>query len=323
MPTYLKGIRDIADSTLCDNLEASLQEFFNYGLLCIGAFNNVYIGISGTYPGEESRLRLVEDKNYLMGQVWEGYRTNWVWESGIPLSSSYAQPIQVSGVYIDDVFYPASTTGTYAHHVDYPRGRIVFDNPISPSAVVEAEYTFRLFNIDNSDAPWFRQVMFNSLRIDQQANQFLQYGSGVYSIISDHRVQLPAVVVEVSPRRTMEGYQLGGGMNVNQDVLFHIFTEYSSHRKKLLDIITYQNGGDILGFDKNLIAQQGRYSLSSEGSILPGALTYPDLIKPVGNGGFFWRQITFNSVSSQESISAPPLFQAVIRGTFGVRMPEI
>jgi hypothetical protein len=114
MPSYtrLKGVTDVSQSTLCDQLESNIIEFFNWGMLCIGGFNNVQIGAaSGAYGGDMSRLRPVSDPNYINGQVWEGFRQDWVWQSGIEY---VVQPIPVSGVYINSVFYPLNTTGVYS-----------------------------------------------------------------------------------------------------------------------------------------------------------------------------------------------------------------
>jgi hypothetical protein len=320
MPSYtrLKGVTDVSQSTLCDQLESNIIEFFNWGMLCIGGFNNVQIGAaSGAYGGDMSRLRPVSDPNYINGQVWEGFRQDWVWQSGIEY---VVQPIPVSGVYINSVFYPLNTTGVYSHHINYPLGRVTFDNPLPTdgSAVVQANYSYRLYTFQTSDQNWFRQVMFESFRVDK--SDFLQFGSGVWNVLAQDRVQLPAVVVDVIPRRSMYGYELGGTVQVHQDILFHIFTENPYDRKSMLDYITYQKDKTIPLFDKNLMSAANAFPLDYNGSIASGAMCFPDLVKPTGQGGFFWRGGAFVNMNSQETISTPPLYQAVIRCTFEVNL---
>ncbi len=310
--TKLKGITDITESTLCDQLESNLIEFFNWGLLGVGAFFNVTKSLG------DSRLRIVEFPGETKGKIWEPFRNNIVWESGVEYG---LQPIAISGVYVNNVFVPASASGTYAHYVDYERGVVVFNNALPTTSDVRLEYTYRYFNFDSSDAQWFRQVMFDSFRVDD--NQFFQYGSGVWNTLSKNRVQLPAVVVEAVPRRTFVPYQIGGGQKIRQDVLFHIFTEFPWDRKTLLDVISYQNEKTIRGFDKNLIARDNKFAFTETGALSPYALTYPQLVAPTGVGGFYWKNIRFDGVTSQESISLPPLYQAVVRGTFEVILPEI
>jgi hypothetical protein len=319
MPSYarLKGIRDIKEVTLCEQLETNMIEFFSWGLLCIGAFGNVRLGL-GTQTGRDmSTLRPVKDQYYQDGQVWEGFRQDWVWESGVDYP---VQPIQVSGVYINNIFYPtASTTGTYAHHVDYPRGRVVFNQPLFyQNTAVQAEYSYRLYSFQSADQPWFRQVMFQSFRIDD--SQFLQFGSGVWNALIESKVQLPVVVVEVVPRRQMFGYEHGGTIEIHQDILYHIFSETPYDRKVMMDIITYQKEKTIPLFDKNMMVSQSAWPLAWDGSIAPGAKSFPDLVKPTGDGGFYWRGGTFLQMGTQETISTPPLYQAVVRSTFWVNL---
>lgn len=310
---YLKGIRDISESTLCDQLETNLIEYFNWGMLGIGAFFNVPLSYDS-----DSRLRVSEDPLLVKGRVWEPFRNDIIWESGVKYG---LQPIAISGVYVDDIFRPTSSSGAYAHYIDYERGRVVFNSPLPATTEVRMEYSYRYFHWTSADSPWFRKLMFDSFRVDD--SQFLQYGSGAWSIFAQNRVQLPAVVVEVIPRRLFEGYQIGGGQTVLQDVLFHIFTENPWDRKTILDVITYQNNATINSFDKNLIAAQSRFPFNENGSLASGAMTYPQLIAPVANGGFFWKKLTFKKMISQESITMPPLHQAVVRGTFEVVLPEI
>lgn len=314
MPTYtkLKGITDISESTLCDQLEANLIEFFNWGLLGVGAFFNV------TLDTTESRLRLSEAPNATKGRIWEPFRKDIIWESGVEYGF---QPIGISGVYVNGNFYSSSTTGVYSHYVDYLRGRVVFNTALPATSNVQLEYSYRYFHITTADVPWFRQVMFQSFRVDD--SQFLQYGSGIWSTLSEHRVELPAVVVESVPRRTFEGAQLGGGQIIKQDVLFHIFTENPWDRKTILDIISYQKEKTIKAFNKNLIAAQDRFVFTETGALSPTAATYPQLIAPTGDGGFYWRNVLFKNVTAQETISLPPLYQAVVRGTFEINMPEL
>jgi hypothetical protein len=317
MPSYtrLKGINDISESTLCDQLESNLMTFFNWGMLCIGAFGSVDLGASGVYGGDMSRLRAVTDPNYQNGQVWEAFRQDWVWESGVEYP---IQPTQVSGVYVNGAFQPLGATGVYSHHVNYPFGRVVFDNPIPVTALVQAEYSYRLYSFQSADATWFRQVMFESFRVDD--SQFLQYGSGVFNVLAQDRVQLPAVVVEVVPRRQMFGYELGGTQTVHQDILFHIFSENPFDRKTMMDIISYQKDKTIPLFDKNKMTQANAFPIDYNGSITPDAKCFPDLVKPSGQGGFFWRGGTFLQMGTQETISAPPLYQAVVRSTFEINL---
>lgn len=320
MPVYtkLKGITHLGDSLLNEQLKANLVEYFNWALLEIGAFTNITIPSSGAFGGHYHRLRLSEDPNYTRGQVWEGARGDWVWQTGIEYGY---QPINISGVRVNGTFYGSGTSGTYAHKINYPLGRVIFDTAIATTCQVTMEYSHRYFHVAQSDTPWFREIMFNSYRVDSE--DFLRVGSGLWSTLAQTRVQLPAIVIETVPRRTLKGKQLGGGQWVSQDVLFHIFSETPWDRDKAVDILTYQKDFTIMLFDKNLMLSQSKYPLDFEGSRVANALMYPDLIKPTGEGGCFWNKLFFKEMNSQEITQIPPLYMGIVRGTFEIDINNI
>ncbi len=316
--TRLKAVDEIGYSLLSDQLEINIISYFQWALLGVGGFSNVTIPSSGAFGGDRHRLRPATDSSYLPGQVWQGYRSDWVWETGVDYS---AQPIRVSGVFVNGAFQPSTGVGPYAHHVDYPQGRVVFDSPLSSSAVINCEHSYRYVQFTSADVPWFREVQSNSLRVDDP--QFSQQGSGAWSVPARNRVQLPAVVVEVVPRTTRKPLAIGGGSIVRQDVLFHVVAETSWDRGQLHDAITSQWQKRLVLFDKNLLAASDGFPLDAFGSPAGGARNYPDLIKPAAEGGFGWRQLRmeeFSSVSQPREVTAP-LYVATVRGTFEVDMP--
>ena len=95
MTKYLNKISNVGDSTISPLLKDNLIEFFDWGLLDAGGFFNVSIPTSGQYGGDKHNLRLVDDPRYTSGQVWEGFRSNWVWQSGL---SSTDQPKTITKI---------------------------------------------------------------------------------------------------------------------------------------------------------------------------------------------------------------------------------
>ena len=323
MPTHttLKGFTHIGESLACENIKSNLVSYFNWGFLCKGAFFNVSLGQAGSYGGYQHRLRLVNDPNYTRGQVWEGFRQDWVWESGV----EYAyQPIAVSGVYVNSSFHSRTVTGTYKHHVNYPLGRIIFDTAISPTSLVTAEYSYRWFHFISEDqATWFKKIQFDSFRVD--SSHFLQDGSGAWEVLAYNRVQLPVVVVQTIPRRSFAGVQLGQGQYVRQDILFHIFAETEVDRDKIFDAVSFQNNKTIHSYDLNKISNANRFPLDRNGTPVTGAMMYPDLVAPTSDGGYFWKKIWFVNMTGQETKvdARPPLYSAVVRGTLEIDFPEL
>lgn len=317
--TRLKGVSHVGDVLLSEQLEANLVSWFNWGFLGIGGFFNVTIPTSGAYGGNQHQLRPASDTNLEDGQVWQAFRRDWVWETGV----EYAyQPIRVSGVYVDGIFYSTSTTGVYAHHVDYPNGRVVFDEAIDTESTVTCEYSYRYVHFTSADVPWWRQIQTESFRVDD--SHFSQLGSGVWSLLSQNRVQLPAVVVETVPRTTRRPKELGGGgAIVRQDVLFHVISETPHERNHLHDIVTYQWGKRIILFDKNLFNDADAFPLDGNGTPVSGASMYPTWVAATGDGGYGWRQLRFEDFSSlpQPQQITMPVYVASVRGVFEVDLP--
>lgn len=320
MPTHTSfhNVSEIGRALLSEQLETNLTSWFNWCFLGIGGFFNVRVPTSGYFGGDMHRLRRVEDPYYQAGQVWQGFRHDWVWETGVEYPQ---QPIRVSGVYVNSAFYPSSTTGAYKHHVNYPLGRVVFDSPISPTSLVACEYSYRYVQFTTPNVPWWREIQQDSFRVDD--SQFGQVGSGAWAMLAQNRIQLPAVVVEVQPNAKRKGLQLGGGDIVSQDVVFHVIAETPWDRNQLHDTITFQWQKRIIAFEKNWMADSGCYPLDENGTPVSGAKMYPDLVKATGEGGFGWQQIRFKEFTGfpvPKEVTAP-LYVCKVRGTFEIDMP--
>ena len=277
----LQGFNSVFDTTLNNELQDNIVEFLEWSLLQKGNYMNVTLGELSPEGVDYSKLRLSSNSAFASGKAWEGFRQNWVWQSGVSYSpppivgTSNARP-GISGVYVNNTFYPSSNSGTYAHKVDYFNGRIVFDNPIPINSIVKAEYSYKYINIVYANnLPWLTEVQYSSLDLNSDFNVL---NKGKYDIPTEARVQLPAIAIEVVPRRTFRGYQLGGGQFVNTDILFHCLAEDEYTRNKLVDIISLQNDKVLAMFNSNEIAKSGDFPLNYQGFPVSGALRYPDLI---------------------------------------------
>ncbi len=319
----LKGFTKLGDSTLVNDIKENVISFFDWGLLKKDNYINVSIPSSGIYGGNEHQLRLVDDPRYTAGQVWEGFRSNWVWESGItstdgaPLVGSDNANPGVSGVYVNDTFYPNTTAGVFAHHVNHPLGRVVFDSAIDTSSVVTCEYSYKYVNVTESNGlPWFKELHRRSERVD---NSQFTTTSGDWSQLSQNRYQLPAIGIEVANTRSVKGYQLGGGSSyVYTDVLFHCIGEDSYMRDSLIDIVSLQNDKVFHMFDLNAIADADAFPLDHRGVPASGALRFPDLTTNYKFKALRFLDMKFDSIYTLN----PNLFVGTVKCTteliFGV-----
>ena len=246
-----------------------------------GNYFNVTLGETAPNGYDYSKLRLSSDERFTAGTCWEGVRNNWVWQSGVnyspaPLVGTNNTKPGISGVYVDDTFYPTTTTGDYAHHVDYFNGRVLFDSPIPTGSKVQVEHSYKWINIVYANSvPWLREVQYRSYDIN---GEFFQAAKGDWDMPPEARLQLPAIAIEIVPRRTITGYQLGGGSYVDTDVLFHCLAEDEMTRNKLVDIVSLQNDKTFYAFNSNSIAASGDFPLDYKGSPVSGAIKFEELV---------------------------------------------
>jgi hypothetical protein len=323
--TKLKGVSHIGDSLMLTTLENNLKSFFDWGLLGAGAWFDVEIPTSGAFGGTFHKLRLVDDPSYTAGQVWESPRKDLVWETGVayPEGTGATNPVQISGVFVggtDASSFHTFGDGDYAHHINYPEGRVVFDSAISTTAEVYMNYSYRwVQTYIAGHSPWWQELQYGSFRVD--STHATQTGSGDWSIGSHHRVQLPALVIEAVPRRTSTGFELGAGtLKTSQDVLFHVLAETKWERDQLIDILSGQQNKTIHLFNTNELADAGKYPLDYRGMLDSGnPLMYPNLVSATG---YRWKRAWFREsvLSSVQSVN-PDLYEAVVRTTFEVLTP--
>ena len=310
------GVTNYGDPLFSDTLESSIYMFMQAAFLNIGAFTNVNIP-TGTYPSgvgshsfEPYKLRLARDPRYVTGRAWEGIRSDWVWESGIDYGT---QPISISGIFVNNTYYPNTSNGVSGYKILYPEGKIVFNNPIATTSAVKCAHSYRNVRISSSDTNWFQQLHFNSFSGDDI--QFSQKGSGVWDTLAMNRIQLPAIVLESLPAVSMKPYELGSINRTHyQDVFMHVVAETPWDRKQLHDIITNQYQKRIMLINKKKLLTENKYPLSFDGTIAPSGISYDQMLTT----GYTTQPIAFERIRSQEQVTAPPMFAATIRVTFSI-----
>jgi hypothetical protein len=299
---------NISDALVSDQLETNFVAWTQYALLGAGGFFNVERPQSGAYGGDQSELRKVVDPNYNNGQVWEGFRKDWVWETGVAVSNP---PIRVSGVYYDSRFVPVGT----GLSIDYPNGRAVFAEAISPTGTVSCSYSYRLYQIYPSDSDWFQRLQTNSFRVDD--SQFLQSGSGAWDVLAQNRVQLPAIIYEAIPNGKRKGLQLGGGDTLMQDVVCHIIAEDKWHMLWMHDTMVAQFQKRLDAFDKNKILTSGAFPLDDTGFPLSSGNMYPDLRE-----NYYWNQIRIEQTRGQNYQKVGSLSCCDVRLSVEIDLPS-
>ena len=277
--TSFKGNENIGKTSMTEAVEANLISYIDWGFLELGASFNISIPSSGAFGGNRHQLRYVNDPRYTAGQVWEAYRQNWVWESG--LSHASEQPVSISGIFVNGDFIPRSS----GYYIDYKNGQVVFDAAIATNSSVTLEYSHKWVNVVGAnEVPWFRKGQTQSFRVDDTN---FSVGSGNWSDLSETRLQLPLIAIEVTDK-THAGYQLGGGQWSRSQVVLHVLAENPQTTKRIASILSEQNESTIFMFDPDLMAENDKYPLDYRGELSSTPLCYPDLIAPTGDGGFLY-----------------------------------
>lgn len=300
----LRGVTELGQPLISENLEANLLSYFDSEFLNLGNYYNFYLNTSGAFGGNFSRLRLSEDGNYTAGQVWEGVRKQWVWQSGVSYATS---PIQISGVYVNNTFYPSATTGAYAHKIDYMNGRIIFASPISVSAVVRCEHSPKIYQFYHSDAESWRKLQQDSFRVD--SSEFLMLNSGAWSLPVEQRMQLPALVFHTVPNVRREAREIGGLHQWHtQEVRAHILTSNNNDMKFLHDVLTNQWESNVSCFSLSDIAAANDEPLNYDGTLSATPKdrtsllnTYPDT------------DVRIERISSQPVIESPTFNYTIVK----------
>ena len=317
--TDFKGLYHIGNTTLMNELESNLKMWMDWGFLRVGAWFDVDRPTTTSgFGGNFSKLRPVIDPSYTNGQVWEGARKDWVWEVDVDYvgldSNTYNPKVIPNNVTVNGV----STTYDW---IDYNLGRVYFSTPISTTATVLAEYSYRLVQVYRATATqWWKELQYRSFRVDD--THFLQSDDGNWSIGGQHRIQMPTIVIEAVPRAVSRPYQLGDGAAwVQQDVLCHVFAESGYDRNRLVDILRGQYDSTIWLFNSNDISAAEAWPLDSRGMLVDSAQTYPALVDE--STGYRWIKCRFvrTEVAEIESMNSR-LYEGVVRLTCEVVLPD-
>lgn len=301
------GITHWQEDTVGENLEYSLIDFYSWAFLEAGAFQNVTRSpaVSGVYGGNRFKLSYTQVPG-MSSPVWQGFRNDWVWETGV----GFSPPPTAVSVWVGGTLQPSS-----GYYVDYPRGRVIFNGSVASGATVEANFAHRTVTFMQADNPWFKELMYNSYDVSRE--DFLSSAAGGnWNQLAEQRRQLPVVGVEVIGTSRYKPYQLGGGQWQYKDVLFHIYAESKPERDKLRDIISNQNDKVIWLYDRGLMKESPLwpFTLDYKGTPITGFWTYPSLVQE--NNGFRYLNAKFQNTQSQNQDTGNGwLWGAVVRTT--------
>lgn len=270
------GVDKYNANTITTQLENNLVSFIDDGLLKIGAFGTVSAPLSNIHGSNMHILKPSNDVHNTAYTLWQTPRKNWVHENITGVSYT---PLAFSGVTVGGSFYPAPTgNSTVGYTVNYKEGGILLNSAISRSSTVTASYSYKLFNVEvaNKSKIW-KSLQSDSFAAPNFNNNY--YSSGDYNVPSEHRTQLPTIIVESVNRSKNTPFQLGDhSLLSKQTVLVHVLSENKDDRDKINDILNRQQGRYIYLYDINKLIESGTYPLNFNGSVNTNRLEYDDIL---------------------------------------------
>lgn len=302
--TCFKNINSINQDLLLNIIEANLKMFLDWSFLQIGGWIDVTKPNSTLYTNQLYKLRPADDPSYVPGKAWDALKKDWVWETGIVFDNR--SPIIINSVSVNNQTVPTSSN---TYYIDYPNGRVVFNNPIDINSIVEVNYSYRYIQVYRAnDSEWFLTVQYP----DPENINITRLESGDWKIGQNNTIQLPAIVIESIPRSRSRPHELGsGGLIVEQDFAFHILANNKNDRNKLIDMIRLQQDLVIWLYDTNRLSADNKYPLNYNGSIQANPLMYPAIIDQ-----YKWKKCWLKNISVFEAETIDPnMHRATVRTT--------
>jgi len=255
------NIDAFSDYSVMAQVEENLKAYLDYSFLNIGGFVNVSSG--NTIYSVNNTRTTVSQASYVPGKVWETYRKDWVYETGISYNGT--SPTIVSGVSINNIFLPTPTgSGNYGYKLDYPNGQIIFNKPIPTGSKVFVNHSYRKCQVYKSST----------------ANWWGEFRNAIYSDLpNEYSIQTPAIVIEPTNRSNLIPYQLGDrSFFVDQDMLLYIFADSAIERNNISDMIRLQKEKTLYMYDINRVIKNGVYPLRYDGQVNNSGQNYPSLL---------------------------------------------
>ena len=301
--TTFNHVTDIGQRDNISSLEDNLKSFLDWSFLNIGAFVNVDISTSGLSGGDFSKLKPVSgDPTVVDPRVWEAPRKDWVYETGI--SHNGISPNIITAINLNGTILPSPTgSGTYSYHINYPLGRISFNNNVSAKSDIRLSYAYRLVQIyKSSDSVWWKEIVENSYDPSTIQNDYSSY----------NKIQLPAIVIDIAPRSISLPYELGTTTNILiQDVMIHVFSESPVQRNNLIDILLKQKDKTLNLYNIQKIIKQDRQPLNFRGEPNPRRLNYDQIYND--QSFYLSRAYIKNAVLSELKAFSNNLHHGVLR----------
>lgn len=311
MTNLFKNTTNITNKNVIFYLEDSLKMFLDYAFLQIGGFINVNRPTTFIRNNDGlSRLNRTNDPMF-QNRAWESVKKDWVYETEIEFD--HISPNAISGIYINNNFVPGPTgISPNTYKINYPEGKIVFDKMLPDSTSIELDYSYRYVQVYKSeDCGWFRELQSSNL-----TRKDFEY-KGDNFLTANHRVQMPCIISEMTPRTILIPYELGNITNiVNQDILLYVLSENASKRKEIVETLLMQKDNTFNILDTNKISKDNANDLFYDGQKNPNRSNYGQFSE---NSDYIKnRAIVKNTTITEFNTITDSLYLGIVRWTIEI-----
>lgn len=255
-----------------DNLKLYLDDFF----ISRGFYENVPSGTTNYEGTDMSRLLPVQNDplwpvdSGSTQHIWQGYRKNWVSESGVvsTYSGTWVAPTIASGVYVNNTLLIArSFDGTSGIGIDRRNGRVIIESGIPAGYTVMLNHSVK-------------QVWVDTVARDMISNQITAVDNTKRVIInnvpSGDVGQLPMVLMEIATMGSPQGLQLGAGIIYRPVVDLHVIANNRVDKDDIVDALVLRTHNTIQMVDLDEIEMSGAM-FTFYGNYSSGYKTYGQL----------------------------------------------
>jgi hypothetical protein len=277
MSSFIDSTNFYGSKTLTQTLRENLVGMLRYGLLEIGAYYNITLGLTNQHGDDLSRYRPVSYPGTTGIRVFQGFKADAVWESGITVQSTgISQPIAITGIVVNNTFAATGSTvlGT-TYYLDYPNNRVVFAAPVPSGTKVQVPHSVRAVSVYDTVGDVYRKLV-----SDWVAQPSGTSASTDYSI--EEKAYLPAVFVRIDGYSDSVGHELGSRTKRSKaNITIDTISTNDFDGERLLDICYGLETRTMRLFDVDTVPKP----LDYRGALKPDAITYPAMISGYAEPG--------------------------------------
>lgn len=284
---------------------SNLKLYFDQLLVERGWYDNVASGETDWHGNNLSQVFAVQDDaRYPIDSgtsvhVWQGFKKNWVVESGMqPLTSGLTNPTIPRSVIIGGVSHPVRPfDGASGIAIDFRNGRVIFESGVTFGTTVQVPHSEKYVWVDTVA----RDLITNQITAIDNTNRTV-----VSEVPSGQIGQLPMILMEAVASKEPQGMQLGGGLILKPVINLHIISNNRWDKDELIDFIEQRKDETIQMVSLDDVPEQ----FTQQGDFGSGWLTHANLIASYKDKNLY---ITSVSLLKNDDIAEDGYFTATLR----------